>query len=59
MKFSGFSTAAFQASTSARMKLLLAGPVKRLNVESSRGGFSASNVQHRTSNIDDDTLYRF
>jgi hypothetical protein len=39
--------AAFQASGSARMRLRLAGTVNRLNVE------------HRTSNIDDATLYLF
>jgi hypothetical protein len=39
--------AAFQASGWARIKHRLAGTVNRLNVE------------HRTSNIDDATLYRF
>jgi hypothetical protein len=38
----------------ARMKLRLTGAVKRLNVER-----PTSSVQHRTSNIDDATLYRF
>jgi hypothetical protein len=39
--------AAVQASGAAYVKLRLAGTVNRLNVE------------HRTSNIDDATLYRF
>ena len=39
--------AAFQASAGARMKHRLAGTMNRLNVE------------HRTSNVDDATLYRF
>jgi hypothetical protein len=39
--------AVFQASGGARMRLRLAGTVNGLNVE------------HRTSNIDDATLYRF
>jgi hypothetical protein len=38
---------AFRASGWARMKLSLAGTVNRLNIE------------HRTSNIDDATLYRY
>jgi hypothetical protein len=49
-KWHGFSMiklVAFQASGGARVKHRLAGTVNRLNVE------------HRTSNVDGATLYRF
>jgi hypothetical protein len=44
------------------MKLRLAGTVKRLNIELAKGEQAlvrGSNAQHRTSNIDGATLYRF